>query len=242
MARVFIGIDDKIVAPALGNGDRNNLGGKLAVLLRSLGLVLGPQCELVLVLAGDLVLDREVFRGLAHGVDAVEFFHLRVHEAPADGGVIYFRLAGKRLVGLGHHEGGAAHAFDAAGNCQVRLAHANGAGRLGGGFHARSAQPVDGGAAGFHRNTCQQARHTGDVPVVLARLVGIAEIDIVHLCPVDRRVTVHQRLDRHCAEVVGANPAQTAAIAADGCADGVTDESVRHVFESLFQKDAHCCR
>ena len=159
-----------------------------------------------------------------------------------DGGVVYFCLAGKRLVGLGHHEGGAAHAFDAAGNRQVRLAHANGAGRLDGGFHARSAQPVDGGAAGFHRDAGQQARHTGDVPAVLARLVGIAEIDIVHLCPVDRRVTVHQRLDRHCAEVVGANPAQTAAIAADGCADGVTDESVRHVFESLFQKDAHCCR
>jgi hypothetical protein len=48
--------------------------------------------------------------------------HHRIDEAPADGGVVDLGAAGKGRVGLGHDEGRAGHAFDAAGDHQICLA------------------------------------------------------------------------------------------------------------------------
>ena len=56
----------------------------------------------------------------------------------------------------------------------------------------------------------EQARHPREIAIILARLVGAAEDDVVELGPVDAGVAVDQRADRDGGEIVGADGADSA--------------------------------
>src|SRR4029077_11631589 len=73
-----------------------------------------------------------------------------------------------------------------------------------------------------------QQRHARDVTIVLAGLVGAAEIDLVELRPVDLGIARHQRLQRHRGEIVGAHLGERARVAADWCPYRVANEGFRH--------------
>jgi len=96
------------------------------------------------------------------------------------------------------------------------------------GVQARAAQAVHRGAGHRNRQAREQPRHARHVAVVLAGLVGAAVEHVVHGRPVDAGVALHQRLDGHGAQVVGAHAAQGAAVAAEGGADGVADKGLGH--------------
>ena len=92
-ARMLVLVDDDRIALALRDLDRDDLGGEPAVRLRRGGLLLAAQREGVLVLAADLELLRDILAGARHGVVAVGRLHLRIDEAPADGGVVHLGIA-----------------------------------------------------------------------------------------------------------------------------------------------------
>src|ERR1700679_2123495 len=71
------------------------------------------------------------------------------------------------------------------------------------------------------RQARQQQRHPRHVAVVLAGLIGTAEIDFIDLRPVELGVARHQGLDRRGRQIVGADLGQRAAEAADRGPDGI---------------------
>ncbi len=190
--------------------------------------LLAPQGEGVLVGSGDLVLLRHVLRRFRHGVGAMHRPHQGVHEAPADGGVIDVRLAGEGFGGLGHYEGGAGHALDAAGEHQVGFAGAYGSGGGAYGIQAAAAQAVDGGAGHARGQAGQQQRHAGDVAVVLPRLVGAAQDAVVQHVPVHAGVALAQGPQGVGGQVVRPHVLECAGVASDGSADVIADVGFGH--------------
>ena len=75
------------------------------------------------------------------------------------------------------------------------------------------------------RQPGEEKRHARDVAIVLARLVGAAEIDLVDVLA-DRGMALDERADRRRGKVVGAHARKRAAIAADRRAHGIADEDV----------------
>src|ERR1043166_4732412 len=73
--------------------DRDDLLGEISARDRLAGALLGAPREGVLIGAGDLKLLGHVLAGLRHGVDAVLRLHHWIDEAPADRGVVHFRVA-----------------------------------------------------------------------------------------------------------------------------------------------------
>jgi len=212
----------------LCNVHGRDLAREVAGALRGHGFLLAGKRHAVLRLAFDLELGSDVFRRLGHGIGAIELLHARVHEAPAYGRVVDRSIAAEGGFGLGHDEGRAAHALDAAGDHQARLARLDRTCRRAHGVQPRAAQAIDGRARHFHGQAGEQARHVRDVAVVLARLVRTAVEHVGEARPIDLRIALHQRLDRDRGKVVGAHARERAAIAADRGADGVADEGLGH--------------
>jgi hypothetical protein len=216
--------DDLRLALLLRDFHRHDLVVEAAGGLGRDGALLAAQGEGVLVGAGDLQFRRRVLRRVRHGVGAVELFHQRIDEAPADGGVENLRIAREGRIGLAHDEGRARHALDAAGDHQLGVAGADGARRAADGIHARAAQAVDRGAG--HRRAAgrKEQGHARDVAVVLAGLVGAAVDDVVD--------ALQSRFGWRCISALRGRAArssarrgrQRAAVAADGGAHGVADE------------------
>jgi hypothetical protein len=113
--------------------------GKDAGLLRRGCFLLGAQSKAVLGSAIDLVLLRDVLRRFGHRRIPVHLDHARIREAPADSRIVDFRRSGESRRGLGHHEWGAAHALDAAGNGQRNLTGRNSPRGHGNRLHPRAA-------------------------------------------------------------------------------------------------------
>ena len=136
----------------------------------------------------DLVVLGDVLGRLRHRVDAVLLLHQRIDEAPADGGVLDLGAALERLLRLAHDERRARHPLDAAGDHEVGLAGADRPRRrpTASSPDAHSRLTVMPGID--VRQAGQQQRHAGDVAVVLAGLVGAAEIHLVERRPVDARM------------------------------------------------------
>ena len=189
---MLIARDGQRVAFFLLNDDRRDFLRQNAILLRCRRLQLTRECELVLVFAADVEVGSDILRRLRHGVDAVPFFHQAVDEAPADRGVLDGGVTRKRAICLAHHKRSARHRLDAAGDHQAVFARFDCARGRADRIHARAAQPVDGGAWHLLRQAGQQQRHAGDVAIVFAGLVGAAENDFLHRCPVHLWITVHQ--------------------------------------------------
>ena len=158
--------------------------------------------ERVLILARDVIIDRDVVAGFRHGIDAILLFHQRIDKTPPNGGVIDLGVARKRGLGLRHHKWRTAHAFDATGNHNVGFAGLDGAGSGDHGIHARSAETVDRRAGYGYRQAGEEQRHARDIPVIFARLVGAAKDHVADRFPVDGSVSLHQCPKRYSAQIV----------------------------------------
>ena len=78
------------------------------------------------------------------------------------------------------------------------------------------------------RQAREQQGHARDITIVLAGLVGAAEINVIEARPIGLGVARNQRPDRHSREIVGADLGERAAIAADGRARRIADENIPH--------------
>jgi len=128
--------------------------------------------------------------------------------------------------------GCARHAFDAAGD--VGLAFA-GLDRAHGGIDCREsggAQAVEGDASDFDRKACQQQGHARNVAIVLAGLVGAAEVHLLDDLGRDAGATQHLREDKR-SQIIGADVLERAAVATDGRAHRFNDDRFGH--DSLRQ-------
>src|SRR5260370_556178 len=95
-------------------------------------------------------------------------------------------------------------------------------------LEAGRAQSVERDAPDRIRQARQEQRHAGDVAVVLAGLVGAAEIDLVERRPVDLGIAPHQRLDGHRREIVGTPFCERAGIAPDRGSACIAEERFGH--------------
>ena len=122
---------------------------------------------------------------------------------------------GKERSGFGTAHG--ARLIDSTSTRRRRPRPASRRGRPGRRRQPGTAQPVDGDARDLLRETGQEQAHPGDVAVVLAGLVGAAEVDVLDL----RGGTLVRsaRASRTRRQVVGTDGAQGAAVAADRGAD-----------------------
>ena len=129
---------------------------------------------------------------------------------------------------LAHHERRPRHRFDAAGNGKIDLAGPDRAAGSTNGIETGGAEPVEREAGNRFRQAGQQQRHPRHVAVVLAGLVGAAEIDFVDLGPVELGMPRHQRLDRDRRQIVGADFGERSAEAADRGAYGIANKHIAH--------------
>ena len=156
-------------------------------------------------MAADVEVFGHVIGGCWHHIDAILSLHLRIDEAPPEGGVVEYLRPGKSGLGLWHDEWGAAHALDPAGDDQIEVASLDGPGSTRQGVQARTAQAICGRATGRDRQARKQGRHPRDVAVIFARLVGAAENHVIQLIPVDTGIARHQGLNRYGGQVVSAD-------------------------------------
>ena len=185
--RMLVGREGARLA-ALGDLDRNDLIGEATGVAGRLPALLGGQREGVLVLAADAALLDDVLGGLAHRVRVVRIGQARVGEAPAERRVVHRLLAAREGGGrLGHHQRGARHRLDAAGDEDRSIAVGDGVGGADDRLQARAAEAVDGLAGDPGRQAGEQRGHAADVAVVLARLVRRAEDHVVDRAGVDAR-------------------------------------------------------
>jgi hypothetical protein len=98
-----------------------------------------------------------------------------------------------------------------------------GLGGLQHGLHAGAAQAVDGDAGDLDGEAGEQGGHAGDVAVVLAGLVGAAEVHVGELLH-RRAVVLGEAADHVGGEVIGAHRRQGAAEPADRRANGGDDD------------------
>ena len=205
----------RTVSRPLRRLDRDDLLGQPAGLGGGDGALVAAQGEGVLVLAADPVALGDVLAGLAHrlGRDA-ELGHARVDHPPAEGRVVHrLRAAGEGALGLLDDPGRPAHRLDPAGQVEVALAELDRAGGAVDRLQAGGAEAVDGGAGNAVRQAGQQRRHPRHVAVVLARLVGGAEVDVDDPLRVDAGALDHGA-DRVRGEIVGADAGEGAAVGA----------------------------
>ena len=159
--------------------------------------------ELVLILARDAPALGHVLAGLAHRLEREHGLELRVREAPAERRVPGRRVAAREsLVRLGHRERRPRHRLDAAGDEEVSVPGGHGVTRRDDRRETRRAEPVDGDAGDGLRQAREEHGHARHVPVVLARLVRAAEVDVLDLVGCDAR-SLDSRGDRDGREVVG---------------------------------------
>ena len=136
-------------------------------------------------------------------------------------------------VGLGLHPRRAGHRLDAAGDDEVGVAGADRLRGHGDRRHARRAEPVHGDAGHLVGQPGEQHRHARDVAVVLARLVGAAEDDLVDRAELTGLVepgAPHEFADDERGEVVGSHARERAAVAPDRGAHSADEIGLCHGF------------
>jgi hypothetical protein len=192
------------------------------------GFLLGAKGEAILRAAVDLVGFRDVFRRFRHRCGVEIFLDQRIDESPAQRGIVDFRVARECRGRLGNHQRRAAHAFDAARDCERDFAGGNGSRRHRYRLHSRAAQTVYRRRRHAYGHACQQRGHAGHVAIVFAGLVGAAVKNIVDACPIAFLELAPQRGERNGRQIVGANLRQGARVAADRRAKTFTDVSSGH--------------
>ena len=130
---------------------------------------------------------------------------------------------GNARSGFGDDERRAGHRLDAAGHEQVAVAGGDRVAGADDGGEPGGAETVHGHTGNRLGEPRQERRHAGDIAVVLAGLVGAAEVDVFDRARVDAGALDGGR-DREGGKVVGPRPRQRAAVAADRRADGGEDD------------------
>jgi len=219
---MFIGSHHDRRLLALRNLDRHDLVIELAGGLRLGPALLALQSEAVLVRAGNPVQSCDILGGLTQRDRGVPRRHRRIHEAPADRGVVQFLRAAIRLAGLAQHVGRAAHRLHSSRHHDVaaaRLDHARGHIH---GLQTRRAEPVDRGPRDLHWKPRKQRRHARDISIVLARLVRGAEVDLVDKARIHAGPR-HHSLDHVRSQVIRPHRGQGPTVTPDGSANGCDD-------------------
>ena len=226
---MFVLRDDDRIAFPLRDRDRHDLLGVAAALLRLGRAHLRGVGELVLILTADLEILRDVLGGLPHLVDAILLLHGGIDETPAQRRVVHFVLCAREGFGrLAHHERRPAHAFDAARNHQLGLATLDRARGFANGVETRTAQAIDREAGHAVGDPRQQQRHTSDVAVVLAGLVGATHDHVLDGCCGHTRGLFHEFAQGMRRKVVRPHRRKAAAVTADGSSDAVDDVGLPH--------------
>jgi hypothetical protein len=170
----------------------------------------------------------DVLARLAHRLEREALRQTRVGKAPAERRVVDRLVpARKRLVRLGHDQRRAAHRLCAARDEEVAVPRRDRVAGRDDCRQPRGAEPVHGHARDRLRQPGEQRRHPSDVAVVLAGLVGSAEVDVFDLARVDAGA-LHRGGDRDRRQVVGPHPGEPAAVAADRRTDGGQDDCAAH--------------
>ena len=240
---MLIAAKEQRFALALRHRDGDQLVGKTPRLLRRRRTQLATQRKRILIRPRNGEIVRHVFRRFRHRIHAVQRFHLRVNEAPADGGIFHPHRAAKGAFGLAHHKWRPRHAFYATGDHQLSFAAFNRARCDADRIKAGTAQAVNGTARYAFRQSGQQQRHTRDVAVIFPRLVGAAVNHIINTRRIESRVAFQQRFQRQRRQIVGAQGGQGTAKAAERRAHRITDKCLIHHrfltrFPPVVQKSA----
>ena len=153
-------------------------------------------------------------------------------------------MAGRVALGrLLQHPRRARHALDATGDHDVGVADRHGAAGGDDRFEPGAAQPIHRRPRDRRRQARQHHRHPGDVAVVLAGLVGVAEVRLVDRGRIEVGGPFDHRAHRGRGQVVGPNAGERAADPADRGADGVDDVALvahaGHPPISICRSDAH---
>ena len=226
-ARALVGGDhDRVAAVCRRRLHRHQLVGEPPLGARGDRAGVALEREAILLVARDPVALGDVLGRLAHRLGRVALRHPRVDQAPPERRVVH-RLRPARQPGLRlrHHPRGAAHGLRAAGQVEVALAEAQGARGLVDRLQARGAEPVHGYPRDLRRQAGQKRRHPGGVAVVLARLVGGAQVDVADRRRVDAG-SLHRLREHVRGEVVRPHPGERPAVTAHRRANGVDDQSV----------------
>ena len=221
MADVLVGVEGDHAFAGL-DFDRQDLVLEAALLDRAAGAQMAGDGEFVLLGAADLVAFGEVFGGDAHQ-DTVEWVIERAVEGVEELGVTHF-LAPARGWDL---VGGAAHAFDAAGDRDLGLPRANGVGGGQDRLQAAAAQAVDGERRGFLGQAALDHRDTRNIHVArlgLDHLAEHGEADLLLFNP-----GAANRLGGHLGdELAGRDVLEGAAEGADGGTHAGDDVDLGH--------------
>jgi hypothetical protein len=199
---MFIDSNDYGITLFLPDFDRNQLASEKAGLMTGRPSLMAAQCKGVLILSINPELFGHAFSGFGHRVGPVKFLHPRIHEPPADSAVVDLCGATERGVGLGQNEWCAGHAFDPAGNNQIRFSGFDRSGPNGNGIQARTAQTVNSTAGYTLGEPSQQKSHSRHVAVILARLIRAAQDHIVDGRPIHIGIPVDQCADRNRGEII----------------------------------------
>ena len=192
------------------------------------------QREAVLLLARDAVLRGQGLGRDPERVGVAQRLHPRVHQSPAQGGVLEGCGAGRiGPSGLRHHPRRAAHGLDATPDRELRVTGHHGARCLSDRLEARAAEPVDGRSGHLLREPRQQRRHARHIAVVLPGLVRAAEEDLVERGRIDLGA-VDDRAQHVGGQVIGANPGEDTAVSSERTADSSHDHRLgRHAVTSV---------
>jgi len=218
------------IALALRDRHRDDLVAEAAAVDRLHRPPLALVGEGVLLLAGDLRLELlvDVLGGLAHDLQGEHRLHLRIGEAPAEGGIPRRDVADRpALAALGDGVGATAHALHAASDEHLPLPGQDGPRRHVDRAQAAGAQPVKRDRRHRHREAGQQRRHAGHVAVILPGLVGAAQVHLLDCGGVQPR-PCHQGLEHVGGQVIGAHLAERAAHTPDRRAQRVDDHDFGH--------------
>ena len=85
---MLIRIDDQRITLFLRDHDRDDLVAEDPCGLRGGPALLAADGKSILIGAADVIVGGDIVGGFRHRMGAVDLFHHRVREAPADGGVV----------------------------------------------------------------------------------------------------------------------------------------------------------
>ena len=207
---------DELAAPSRRDLDGDELLGKPSSCVGRRPTLLRLERPRILLGPRDAVPLGDVLARLAHRLGAVPLAQPRVGKAPADRRVLQRLLATREGgLGLAEHERRARHRLDAAGDEDVARAGDDRVGRGGDRLQPRGAEAVDREPADLDREPREQRRHAPDVAVVLTRLVGRTEHDVLDRRGIDPGAA-HGLGDDDRREVIWPHRREHAAVAADG--------------------------
>ena len=207
--------DQRAVLVVTVNGD--DFAGEFSGLARAVGELVRTQAQLVLILPGDAVQQRQVFGGHTH--------HTR--------GPGHVQTQARIHVHVVHH-GQVAQVFHTAHQIHVAQPRADVRGRGVQGGHGRAAQAIHG--LGGNRKGQLGAEHqqARQVHTLLAALQHTAPDQVVNLGGVESIVARQQPFDDAHGQVVGAHVAKTALPgAAHGAARVVDDHRISCLYSHI---------